>query len=289
MRPIFSPKSRRNPQAPDEHLVSALGFAGGSDEAAEPPPDMRSIIARTREQAIQAVDEIACGLSADARQADPRFLEWYWQQLGYHFNVAQTAAVAARQTTVPPPQHTPANDPAVPQYLISSRFLKECFAYLTADSQGFERLHLVTGIALDGRRCVLSEMQKVAMSAQSERGAKADTQAFTKALIELSTCGHALHGLFHSHPGASPSSTHPSPIDVTTHTRLEAGDIPLIGAIFAKGHPGNPGYVRFFNATNWPFTITIFGTGVTPVPGETHVYQIQTSPRRVSYETLSGC
>jgi hypothetical protein len=291
VRPIFSHKSRRNPQAPDEHLVSALGFAGGSDEAAEPPPDTRSIIARTREQAIQAVDEIACGLSADVRQADPRFLEWYWQQLGYHFNVAQTAAVAARQARTPSPHHSPANDPAVPEYLISSRFLKECFAYLTADSQGFERLHLVTGIALDGRRCVLSEMQKVAMSAQSERGAKADTQAFTKALIELSTCGHALHGLFHSHPGASPSSTHPSPIDVTTHTRLEAGDIPLIGAIFVKGYGGNHGYVRFFTAANRPFTVTMYGTGVTALKGDTHVYNIEIhpTPRRVSYETISGC
>jgi hypothetical protein len=288
VKATFSRKSRRNPDVPDPLLVSALGFAAASQEAPEPPPDPRAIIAKTREQAIQAVDEIACGLSADVRQADPRFLEWYWQQLGYHFNVAQTAAVAARQATAPSAQPSPTQDRAVPEYLISSRFLKKCCAYLTADSQGFERLHLVTGIALDGNRYMLGEMQNVAMSAQSHVGAKADTQAFTQALIELSTCGHALHGLFHSHPGSHPAATHPSAIDVTTHQRLESGDMPLIGAIFVKGHPGNPGYVRFFNATNRAFTVTIFGTGVTPVPGEPHVYQIQTSPRGVSYETLAG-
>jgi proteasome lid subunit RPN8/RPN11 len=168
--------------------------------------------------------------------------------------------------------------------------LKECCTYLTADPNGFERLHLVTGIAFDRNRYTLGEMQNVAMSVQSHVGAKADQQAFTKALIELSTCGHALLGLFHSHPGSHPAATHPSEIDVTTHKRLEAGDMPLIGAIFVKGHPGNPGYVRFFNATNRPFTITIYGTGITPVPGEEHVYQIQSPSlsRRVSYETIAG-
>lgn len=275
---------------PDPMVLRALGLHASDDEAPEPPPEPRAIIAKTRQQAIQAVDEIACGLSADVRQADPRFLAWYWHELSYHFNVAQTAAVATRLATTPSPGRSPTNAPAVSEYLISSRFVKECCAYLTADSQGFERLHLVTGIALDGNRYMLSEMQKVAMSVQSHFGAKADTQAFTKALIDLTTCGHALHGLFHSHPGSHPASTHPSDIDVTTHKRMEAGDMPLIGAIYVKGPPGSPGYVRFFNATNRPFTITIYGTGVTPVKGETHVSQIESPSvsRDVSYETRAG-
>jgi hypothetical protein len=276
---------------PDPILARELGIPIASVEAPEPPPDPLAIIAKTRQQAIQAVDEIACGLSADARQADPRFLEWYWQQLSYHFNVVQTAAVAAIQAPPPPPpQSFPREESAFPEYFLSSRLLQQCCAYLTADPNGFERLHLVTGIAFDRNRYTLSEMQKVGMSVQSQTGAKADTQAFTKALIDLTTCGHALLGLFHSHPGSHPASTHPSDIDVTTHKRLEAGDMPLIGAIFVKGHPGSPGYVRFFNATTRPFTITIYGAGVTPLPGEHNVFKIQSPSvsRDVSYETLAG-
>jgi hypothetical protein len=119
------------------------------------------------------------------------------------------------------------------------------------------------------------------MSAQSAFGAKAEQQAFTRACIELSQWGHALHGLFHSHPGTGPHATRPSPDkDLPTHQRLETGDYPLIGAIFV------PGYVRFFS-TNRPFTVTIYGTGVTPVPGENNVFKIQTPEARcVSYETF---
>src|SRR5262249_36675304 len=138
-----------------------------------------------------------------------------------------------------------------------------------------------SGLALEGNRYTLEQMQKVAMSAQSVGGARADQRALTRALIQLTESGHALHGLFHSHPGHGPGATHPSHIDLPTHKRLEDGGYPVIGAIFV------PGYVRFFSAER-PFTITIYGNGVTPVPGETHVYQIQTSPRRISYETIAG-
>src|SRR5207247_2277513 len=126
-------------------------------------------------------------------------------------------------------------DPAVAEYPISSRFLTECASFLLADPRGFERLHLVKGLALEGNRFTLSEMDKVPMSAQSHVGAKADQQAFTRAMIELSTWGESLHGLFHSHPGTGPRATLPSlDKDIPTHQRLEDGGCPLIGAIFVK-------------------------------------------------------
>jgi hypothetical protein len=83
--------------------------------------------------------------------------------------------------------------------------------------------------------------------------------------------------------------THPSDIDIPTHQRLEDGGYPLIGAIFAKGHPSCVSYVRFFSA-NRPFSISIYGAGVTPLPGETNVFKVETTTlqRRVSYETTPG-
>lgn len=283
MKPTFLRKSQRNPDTPDPILSRALGMAPASLEAPETSPDPLAIIAKTREQAIQAVDEIACGLSADVRQADPRFLEWYWRELSYHFNVAQTAAVASIQAP-PPPQSFPREAPAVPEYFISSRFLTECASYLLADSQGFERLHMVTGIQPGANRYTLDYMDKVAMAEQSETGARADQRSFTQALIHLTEWGHALHGLFHSHPGQGAGATHPSQKDLMTHKRLERGDYPLIGAIFVRG-----GYVRFFS-TERPFTVTIYGRGVENVSGEPHVYKIKSASvsRHVSVETLAG-
>jgi proteasome lid subunit RPN8/RPN11 len=249
---------------PNPLLLRALGLPAQGHESPQPPPDPQALIAKTQEQAIQAVDEIVSGLSADVRQADASFLVWYWEQLLYHFNVAQTAALA--DELAGGGRVSPAADdaPVVPQYFISSRFLTECARFLLSDPSGYEHLHLVSGVQPGANRYTLEYMDKVAMAEQSETGARADQPSFTRALIHLMEWGQALHGLFHSHPGQGPGCTRPSPTDVATHQRLEQGDYPLIGAIFV------PGYVRFFSTTR-PFTVTIHGRGVTPVPGETHV------------------
>jgi hypothetical protein len=253
--------------------------SAASEEPHAPDPET-AVITRTRDSAIAFGKELIHALSADLRQGELSQLETVWEQFRYQVSVVNVANVALQRSAavfVPSPQH----DPAVARYFISSRFLTECHNFLIADPNGWERLHLVTGLQLDGNRYTLEQMQKVAMSAQSAGGATADQRALTQALIALTESGHALHGLFHSHPRQGPGATHPSDIDLPTHKRLEDGGYPVIGAIFV------PGFVRFFSAER-PFTLTIYGTGVTPVPGEKHVYHIQTSPRRVSYETIAG-
>jgi len=247
------------------------------------PTDPAAIITRTHDSAIAYGKELLHALSADLRQGELSQLAEIWDMLPYHVGVVATANFALTHVTAHTPPSLQQREPSVPEYIISSRFLTECYTYLTGDSRGFERLHLVTGVALNENRYTLDHMDKVAMSHQSAIGAQADQQAFTRTLIELSEWGHALHGLFHSHPGTGPRATLPSlDKDLPTHQRLETGDYPLIGAIFVKS-----GHVRFFS-TNRPFTVTIYGNGFTAVPGEKNVYKIQiaTAPR-VSYETFA--
>jgi len=248
------------------------------------PTDPAAIITRTRDSAIAYGKELLHALSADLRQGELSQLAEIWDMLPYHVGVVATANFALTHATAPTPPSLQQREPSVPEYIISSRFLTECYTYLTGDSRGFERLHLVTGIALNENRYTLDHMERVALSRQSAIGAQADQQAFTRALIELSEWGHALHGIFHSHPGTGARATLPSlDKDLPTHQRLENGDYPLIGAIFVKS-----GHVRFFS-TNRPFTVSIYGKGVTPVSGDEHVYKIQTTPGRgVSYETLEA-
>jgi hypothetical protein len=268
------PEPRQETPAPAADTPSTA-----SEEPLAPDPET-TVITRTRERAIGLGTELIHALSADLRQGKLSELEAVWEQFRYHVSVVTVANVALERSVavaVPSPYH----DPAVAEYFISSRFLTECARFLLADPNGYERLHLVSGVQPGANRYTLEYMDKVAMAEQSETGARADQQSFTRALIHLTEWGQALHGLFHSHPGQGAGCTHPSPTDVTTHKRLEQGDYPLIGAIFV------PGYVRFFS-TDRPFTVTVSGRGVTPVPGETHVYHIQTSPRRVSYETIAG-
>jgi hypothetical protein len=296
MKHIFSRKNRLSQQCQttsDPLLLSTHGLTEGTQEASDPAcqkpglPTDPAVITKTRESALAFGKELIHALSADLRQGELSELEAIWELLPYHISVVHVAnyALSQRATAVPVPLQPglmPAADSTVSQYLISSRFLTECSTYLLADPHGRERLHMVTGLQIDGNRYTLDQMQKVAMSAQSAIGAEADQRALTRALIALTESGHALHGLFHSHPGAGPRATLPSlDKDIPTHQRLEQGGYPLIGAIFV------PGYVRFFSAEK-PFTVTIYGKGVTPVPGETHVYKIQTSPRSVSYETITA-
>jgi hypothetical protein len=266
------------------HTRSEALLTNGLSEPQQPPPetpDPALLYARTRQRAIGYGDELMRALSESLREGDPADLAVIWDLIPFYVDVVATADAAARHTQTATPAVSEAADPAVARYFISSRFLAECQAYLLADPHHFERLHIVTGLALEGHRYTLEQMQKVTMSAQSVVGAKADQQSLTHALIQLMESGHALHSLFHSHPGHGPGATHPSNIDLSTHKRLEEGGYPVIGAIFV------PRFVRFFSAER-PFTISIYGTGVTPVPGEKNVFQIHTSPRCVSYETITA-
>jgi hypothetical protein len=268
-----------------EDLLDAPVLASGEPQS---PPDQTAVITRTRDTAIAFGKELIHALSADLRQGELSQLEDIWELFPYHVSVVKVAnlALTQRGATLP----VPTQQRSVSEYLISSRFLTECAAYLLADPNGWERLHLVTGIGFDGNRFTLDQMDKVPMSAQSHVGAKAEQQALTKALIYLTESGHALHALFHSHPGTGPRATLPSlDKDIPTHQRLEDGGYPLIGGIFTKDDRHHGCYVRFFSA-NRPFTVTVFGTGVTPVPGEKNVFQIQSPslPCDVSYETTAG-
>jgi hypothetical protein len=280
VKPIFSRQSLRRKHRTPLLPTTALGRSQERQAVPDVPPSPVALCAKTRDEAIAYGNDLIQALSAHLRQGELPYLEAIWAMLPYHVSVVHVANFALTNASATVPVQAPARDPAVPEYIISSRFLSECLAYLTADPNGYERLHLVTGIALDSHRYTLDQMEKVVLSDQSIGGAQADQHALTQALIHLTETGHALHGLFHSHPRQGPAATHPSDIDVATHQRYETGDYPLIGAIFVKS-----GHVRFFS-TNRPFTITIYGTGVTPVPGEHHVYQIATRTRRVSYETI---
>jgi hypothetical protein len=112
-------------------------------------------------------------------------------------------------------------------------------------------------------------------------GALADQRELQKALIEMDRRGHPLYGLFHSHPGEGAHATRPSPTDFDTHERYEKA-YPLVGAIFVKD-----GFVRFFS-NNQPFSITIYGEGVTPIDQAQHVYQIENPPRNLPLQAISG-
>jgi hypothetical protein len=197
--------------------------------------------------------------------------------------VVATADFAIHHAVARIPVPEAPEEPGVAHYLIHSWFLTKCHNYLTSDSRGYERMHLVAGMQLSPNRYTLDHMERVAMSQQSIGGAKADQNALTQALMTMDTFDAHVHGLFHSHPGSGAGATRPSSIDFATHERYERGGFPLIGAIFV------PGFVRFFSA-NRPFTITVKGKGVEPVPGEKNVYKIQNpeAPRVVSYETLEA-
>lgn len=267
------------PRLPDETHEGTNLACPQPGTCAEP----RSIVDRTRDQAQALASDLFTIVSAGVLQGNRTPLEDYWEALGFLCDVVHVTNEAVQPLLPLRPGGRPAADASVPQYFISSRCLIECYTFLTGDARNFERLHLVTGIAIDGNRYTLEQMHKVPLSHQSHVRAQADQQALTRALIELTESGHALHAIFHSHPGQGALATCPSDLDLATHKRHEDTGYPLIGGIFVKG-----GVVRFFSAHR-PFTITIYGTGVTPVPGENNVFQIQSPSisRDVSYEALT--
>jgi len=246
------------------------------------PPDPTTLFTTTRDRGIVYVDDYIQALSANLRKQDFPTLAVLWDELAdlpYHVGVVATADFALRHVGQEAPIPESPDDRGVAHYLIHSWFLTRCHNYLTADSRGYERLHLVSGMELSPHRYTLDHMERVAMSHQSIGGARADQNALSQALMTMDAFDAHVHGLFHSHPGSGAGATHPSHIDFATHKRYEDGGYPLIGAIFV------PGFVRFFSA-NKVFRITIYGKGIEPVPGETHVYKIQNPETRiVSYQT----
>ena len=261
---------------------TSVALPGSAQDALDTPNDPAALFTRTRQSAIGYGDQLINALSTDLRQGERSELAAIWELLPFYVDVVATADAALKQGTAATPLVPTETVPTVPDYLISSWFLTECHNYLTSDPNGSERLHLATGLELiDGKRYTLDRMTKVALSRSSPIGAQADQNALKAALIAMDGFGHHLQGLFHSHPGSGAGATRPSGTDFATHERYENGGYPLIGAIFVKG------YVRFFS-TNHPFTITLYGKGVERVSGEKNVYKIQTSPRDVSFETITA-
>ena len=287
MKRMFLRKSPRNTTTSNVQPVSAqdaLDLAYRQAGQTGTPTDPTALFAQTRERGIRCVEEYIQELSAALREGEFAALAALWDgltELPYHVGVVATAHFALTQEAVPP---TGNEEPvsSIPEYLISTRFLTKCYHYLTADSRGFERMHLVTGVQPGANRYTLDHMEQVALETQSATGARADQNALNRLLIEMDDLGDHLHAIFHSHPGRGPGATFPSShMDIPTHRRFEEGGYPLIGCIFVKG-----GYLRFFS-TNRPFRVTIYGKGVEPVPGEKNVYKIQNPETRcVSYETL---
>ena len=141
--------------------------------------------------------------------------------------------------------------PLLRQYIVSSLFLEDCYAYL---SQGkAEWLHAVTGTRFGNCFYTLERMIAPELETQSAARATAVDDSVFWVLMDLAESDHLLHGVFHSHcfsgiPG-------PSSIDQGLQRRLESGGYPAIQAIFSED-----GYIRFFGGQN-PFEIKVYGTG----------------------------
>jgi hypothetical protein len=278
MKPMFSRKHPRN-------TPGSNGEPASAQHTLAIPNDPHARFRKTKEKALAYGEGLIQTLSEDLRQGEAGNLAAIWELLPFYVDIVATADTATRLTDGPSQRPCEGLLPATPDYhyTISSRFLDRCYRFLMGDVQGRERLHLVTGIRLGDNAYTLDTLEKVTLSHQSIGSAKADQRALNRALIDLDTFGHYLIGLFHRHPGAGVSATHPSDIDLDTHKRLENGGYPVIGCIFVQD-----GHLRFFRSTNQHFGIKLYGKGVEQVPGgETHVYKIQHSDSRlVSYETL---
>jgi hypothetical protein len=246
-----------------------------AEELPAPVPDPLARFQMTKQHAITLGDTLLRALTDNLRQGDRSQLEEIWGFLPFYFDVVATADFATERATAGETRATQEAVPAVPEYLISSLFLSTCASYLLANPQGFERLHLVTGIKERDKRRTLDRMARVALAQQSASGARADQLDLQNILLELDSFGLHLHGLFHSHPGSGAAMTRPSGIDLATQDRFESQGYPLVGAIFARG-----GFVRFF--AHHPFTITVYGKGV--VQHEEHLFHIQKHPGCLSHE-----
>jgi JAB domain-containing protein similar to deubiquitination enzymes len=234
-----------------------------------------------RQKVVNQATSTLSEIHMDLKCGDRRRLEFRLEQVNAAFDLVVLVDEALKILREYSPS-TPSFSEDNPHYLVSSWFLTDCLSYLIDNPQGHERLHLVTGIKISPNQRTLDRMVKVALKLASEIGALADQHALQKALIEMDRRGHALYGLFHSHPGTGSLATRPSSTDLATHRRYENGGYPLVGAIFVKD-----GFVRFFS-NNTPFTITIYGEGVTPIDQAQHIYQIEKPSPNLSLQAISG-
>lgn len=229
-------------------------------------PDPIPQFQKHRQNAVTKGEKALSVISEALKRGERSCLELRLEQLSSSFDLVQLVDEAIRLLENDKPPAPEANDPAVPAYLVSSWFLAECAAHLLGNPHGHERLHLVTGIKVSPKCRTLERMVQVALASQSPVHAIADQHDLLKTLIEIDErWGHALYGLFHSHPGRGAHATRPSRTDLDTHQLYEQGGYPLVGAIFVKD------FVRFF--ANRPFTITIHGKGVTQI--DEHVFSIR--------------
>jgi len=140
-------------------------------------------------------------------------------------------------------------------YMVSSRFLHQCLACLVKDSGGNEKLHFITGSEI-GPFKVLDEIIEFPMKYQTVAGACGELSSTHEKLVELDEWGHALHAIFHTHPGMGPLTTRPSHTDRSTQGRYERGGYLCIGGIFTRD-----GYVKFFSVKH-KFRVYVHGKGV---------------------------
>jgi proteasome lid subunit RPN8/RPN11 len=233
-----------------------------------------------RQKVVNQATSTLSEIHMDLKRGDRSRLEFRFEQVNSAFDLVVLVDEALKILgEYRAPRLT--SSQAAPEYFISSWFLADCFSYLTSDPQRHERLHLVTGIKISPNQRTLERMVKVPLKLASEVDALADQYGLQKALIEMDQRGHPLYGLFHSHPGEGPHATRPSSKDFNTHERYEKA-YPLVGAIFVKD-----GFVRFFS-NNTPFTITIYGEGVTPIDQSQHIYQIENPSPNLSLQAVSG-
>jgi hypothetical protein len=235
-------------------------------------PNRRILFQEKRRQAVEAGGEVLRAIEYELSRGQRWQLATTWKRLESLFDVVELADEGLRllgdeEPPVVTREHT------VPEYLISTWFLADCQAYLCSHPENFEVLHFVSGVKIrDGQR-TLDRMMRVGLSQQSTTHAVANQQDVQRALIECSErWGHALHGLFHRHPGRGALMTRPSSTDLATHERYERA-YPLVGGIFESS-----GFVRFFG--HRPFTIRLYGKGVEQ--RDTHLFKIQHQARYVS-------
>jgi proteasome lid subunit RPN8/RPN11 len=272
---------KKQPRTPSADTTAVLPESSG--ESAGTPPRVKTLLGRTHDDALSQASEILRMYAEALREGSRTTLDLYWEALGFLCDVVKVTNEAGALIPSVPPVPSQKVEPAVSEYLVSSLFLAQCYRFLTTNPRGHERLHLVTGQKLSQRERTLDFMSKVALAEQSAVGAVADQLALKQALEDMDEWGHALYGLFHSHPGQGALATRPSSIDLATHERYERR-YPLIGCIFVRD-----GTLRFFSNAR-PFSVTISGTGIVPINEDEHVYQITSPsiPRNVSCETIAG-
>jgi proteasome lid subunit RPN8/RPN11 len=246
--------------------------------AARPPAGFEKalpLFTRTHEQALGYCDELARTLASGLDQAELETLFSLWELSPYHLGALTSARFALQQAKAEPNPPAAESAPTTPHYLVSSWFLARSQAYLTSHPAGEERMHFVSGMQVAKTKSwTLDHLVTVAQSSQSATHAQADQQALLAVLTEMDRWGHTVTGIFHSHPHTGAEWTRPSGVDLDTQERHEAGGYPLISGICTRD-----GWFRFF--AHHPFTITLFGKGVTQY--EDHLFQIQSPARHLPH------